>query len=306
MALHTVFGAGPIALSLGRQLLSAGHQVRLVSRRGTELEGALSITADATNRVETLKAANGAAAIYNCTNVPYTQWATTLPALFGTILEAAEQVQARLVLLDNLYTYYPVTGHLREDSPQAPIGGKGKLRLRLAEEHLQAHRDGKVEVAILRSSDFYGPGLTNVHLGERVWKPLASGKAIQWIGNPDALHSFAYRDDVARSLLVLGTAEGATGRIWFAPHAAARTPRALIEAAGKILGRQPKIQAIPRPMLGFLGLFMPLMRELKETFYQFDAPFTVDSASFEITFGIQPTPIDVGLPRTIENFLAKR
>jgi hypothetical protein len=39
-------------------------------------------------------------------------------------------------------------------------------------------------------------------------------------------------------------------------------------------------------MLAIAGLFSPLMRELRETTYQFRAPFVVDSSKFERTFGV--------------------
>ena len=176
MALHTIFGAGPIGLSLGKQLLCAGHQVRIASRRGTTLEGALTLRLDASDQAEAIKAADGAEVVYNCVNVPYQLWEAELPRLFGSILHAAEHNKSRLVLLDNLYTYYPVNGPLTELSEESPVGPKGKLRLQLAKEHLQAHKTGKVEVAIARASDFYGPQMTNVHLGERVFKPLAQAR----------------------------------------------------------------------------------------------------------------------------------
>jgi hypothetical protein len=44
----------------------------------------------------------------------------------------------------------------------------------------------------------------------------------------------------------------------------------------------------------------PLVRELRETRYQFDRPFVVDSSAFESTFGIAPTPIDEALEATLE------
>lgn len=67
MALHTVFGAGPIGQSLAKQLLAAGCQVRLVSRRGTSVDGALALPLDASKPADALKAADGAETIYNCT-----------------------------------------------------------------------------------------------------------------------------------------------------------------------------------------------------------------------------------------------
>ena len=42
-----------------------------------------------------------------------------------------------------------------------------------------------------------------------------------------------------------------------------------------------------------------MIRELKETRYQFDRPFVVDSSAFENTFGMTATPLDAALKATI-------
>jgi nucleoside-diphosphate-sugar epimerase len=42
-----------------------------------------------------------------------------------------------------------------------------------------------------------------------------------------------------------------------------------------------------------------MMRELRETRYQFDRPYVLDSSAFETTFGVAPTPLDVALKETL-------
>ena len=43
------------------------------------------------------------------------------------------------------------------------------------------------------------------------------------------------------------------------------------------------------------GLFVPLVRELRTTHYQFVSPFVVDSSLTEKTFGLAPTDMDAAL-----------
>jgi hypothetical protein len=43
------------------------------------------------------------------------------------------------------------------------------------------------------------------------------------------------------------------------------------------------------------GLFVPLVRELRTTRYQFVLCFVVDSSLTEQTFGLAPTDLDVAL-----------
>jgi nucleoside-diphosphate-sugar epimerase len=62
----------------------------------------------------------------------------------------------------------------------------------------------------------------------------------------------------------------------------------------------PRIARMPRWVFNAIGVVSPLVRELRETRYQFDRPFVVDSSAFESTFGIAPTPIDEALEATLE------
>ena len=44
-------------------------------------------------------------------------------------------------------------------------------------------------------------------------------------------------------------------------------------------------------VLAVAGVFSPLLREIRETAYQFRAPFVIDASKFEATFGgLEPTP----------------
>ena len=47
---------------------------------------------------------------------------------------------------------------------------------------------------------------------------------------------------------------------------------------------------LPPVLLYGLGLVWPLMRELRETDYQFREDFIMDSSAAQATFGLKPTP----------------
>jgi hypothetical protein len=57
----------------------------------------------------------------------------------------------------------------------------------------------------------------------------------------------------------------------------------------------PPMGAYPKGTLSVAGVFSAQMRELKETRYQFDRPFVLDSSDCTTTFGIEPTPLDEAL-----------
>jgi nucleoside-diphosphate-sugar epimerase len=53
-------------------------------------------------------------------------------------------------------------------------------------------------------------------------------------------------------------------------------------------------------MLRLAGLFSPGAGESVEMMYEFTEPFEVDSNRIQRTFGLEPTPIDVALHRTVD------
>jgi hypothetical protein len=51
-----------------------------------------------------------------------------------------------------------------------------------------------------------------------------------------------------------------------------------------------RVSAVPSAVLAGMGVFWPLMRELRETEYQFRDDFVMDSSAAQETFGLKPTP----------------
>jgi nucleoside-diphosphate-sugar epimerase len=244
-------------------------------------------------------AARDAAAVYQALNPPYDRWPEMFPPLQRAALEAARSAGARYVSIDNLYAYGRVSGTLTERTPQAPHTKKGRLRAAMTREVLDAHAHGQVRVAVLQSSDYYGPGVTASQFSARTFPPMLAGKRADVTGRPDLPHSYAYIEDVGRAAAVLGTRDEALGRVWFAPHAPAITQQAMIEEACRQLGIPPRVRVIGPVMMRLGGLFIPAARESVEMLYQFTEPFVVSSSAIDAAFGLKPTPLPEGLRRTI-------
>ena len=58
---------------------------------------------------------------------------------------------------------------------------------------------------------------------------------------------------------------------------------------------------VPYWMIKAMGLVQPFMREMRETRYQFDRPFLLDSSAFQETFGMSPTPLDEALKASLRS-----
>ena len=281
--MDVIFGFGQVGQALARELTGRGRKVRVVSRSGAGplLDGVDHVMGDATRPAFCRAVCTAAEVVYLCLNAPYDRWAEELPPLQGAVLAGAEAASSKLVVLENLYMYGPHDGPLTESLPHAAIDAKGITRSKMSEALLAAHRSGRVRVAIGRASDFFGPGALASQLGERAFAPLVAGKTVQMIGDPDALHSYAYIPDVARGLATLGEHDEADGRVWHLPSVEARSTREILHLAGRIAGVEAKVSGISPLLLALLARVNPMVREVRAVGYQLDRPFIVDSSAFE-------------------------
>jgi nucleoside-diphosphate-sugar epimerase len=306
---HVVFGAtGGIGGALVAELLRRGKSVRAVSRRGDAPEGAEGAAADAADAADAASAASGAAVVYHCVNPGYTRWPELLPPVSRSVLGAAESTGAKLVYADNLYAYGPVEGLLREDLPAAAAGPKGRTRVEVAAEMLAAHEEGRVRVTIGRASDYYGPGGANSAAGETVFARVLAGKRPQWTGKLDVPHTFHYLPEIARGLITLAERPEADGEVWHLPAAEPLTAQEFFDLVFEAAGRPTpaKAQIAGPALLAVVGIFSPMLRELRETAYQFRRPFVLDSSKFEGALGrLEPTPHREAVARTVEWFRSR-
>jgi nucleoside-diphosphate-sugar epimerase len=298
MGRHVIVGAGPVGTATARALVGAGHEVTLVTRSGSGPEGPgiTRASADASDPFALAEAVGAADALYNCANPPYHRWPELWPPLASSMLEVAARSGAVLVIMGNLYGYGPVDHPMTEDDPLAATGTKGRIRADMWNEASEAHRAGRVRVTEARASDFIAPGaVDSSHFGRNVERLLA-GRKIRVMGDPDAPHSWTYVADVGRTLAVLATDERAWGRPWHVPGGPAVSQRELATRFCAVAGAPaPSVGAFPAATLTVGGVVSPQLRELKETLYQFDRPFVLDSSACTATFGIGATPLDEAL-----------
>jgi nucleoside-diphosphate-sugar epimerase len=304
--LHVVLGAtGGAGGALVRELAGRGHRVRAVSRKPAAglPEGVELLAADAADPAQARKACGGATVVYHCVQPPYERWAAEFPRLTQSIAEAAAGAGARLVYADNLYTYGPVHGPLTEDLPARATTKKGRVRTLMAQQLLAAHRQGTLQVAIARSSDYYGPGGANSVVGDLLFGAAAEGRRARWLGRLDVPHSLNYLPDVARALATLGARPEAPGEVWHLPAAEPLTGRAFVGLIAAALGRPVKVTATSRLALRIAGVFDPGARESVEMLYQWERPFVLDAAKFQRAFGpLEPTPHRQAVATTVAWF----
>ncbi len=283
--LHVVFGTGPLGLAVMRELRRRGKQVRMINRSSrvrfekdlqTEVGGI-----DAADPARAREVCEGAAVVYHCIGLPYPRWPEFASIATG-IVEGTAFAGAKLVYADNLYAYGAVARPMTEDLPWTATTKKGRLRAGIAQSLMNAHRAGKIRLAIGRGSDFFGPFATDAAImGSRVFSRALAGKAAQIIGDPDRLHTYTFIDDFGKALVTLGEREEVLGKTWHVPSAPAITTRRFVEKVYGALGQRAKLRSIPRIAIAVLGRFDENITELQEMLYQFERDFVMDSSRFE-------------------------
>jgi nucleoside-diphosphate-sugar epimerase len=199
-------------------------------------------------------------------------------------------------------------GAMNEDTPMNPCSKKGALRVKTAELRLDADRRGDVRVAIARGSDFFGSDLPYSMFSDRFYERVFAGKKGECTGDPDMVHSYTYAPDVAAGLATLGdsaNAREAMGKVWMLPTERAESTNALGRRLGKALGVPAEFKRVPMFVLRGLGVFSPMLREIAEMAYQWEAPYVIDDSRFRKTFGASPTSIDAQVAQTARVALKK-
>jgi nucleoside-diphosphate-sugar epimerase len=298
MSEHVIVGAGAVGSAVAVLLAERGEHVRVVSRHGSgpEHPGIERVAADATDAQRLTEISAGAAALYNCANPQYHQWFTDWPPLAAALLTAAERSGAVLATMSNLYGYGPVRGPISQKTPLAATHPKLRLRAQLWQDALAAQQDGRIRTTEVRASDYIEQ---NSLLSTQLGKPLLAGSRGYSPWPLDVPHSWTSITDCARALVTVAADERSYGQAWLVPTGPALTVRQLATRFAEVNGAPAaKLTAIPYPVMWAVGVFSPLIKELRTTRYQFTAPFVLDSSATTEAFGLQPMPLDDALRDT--------
>lgn len=304
--LHTILGSGgSIGTGLAAELNRLGCRVRLVARNPESINSDDELrTADLTNTTGIDALIEGSAVVYITVGFAYktSVWQKVWPAFMQAVIDGCLKHQAKLVFVDNMYAYATATlVNMTEDSRIDPQSKKGKVRALLHQMIFEAIEHRNLKAIIARAADFYGPGIGNSALSDMVAKNLKKGKKAMWLGSTDKIHQFTWTPDAAKGTALLGTSDDTWNQVWHLPTANVKwTMKDWATAIAAPLGVKPAIAPLSDFALIILGIFIPVLREIREMDYQNLNDYVFDSGKFNRRFEFTPTPPETAIPAMLK------
>lgn len=288
--MQTILGAGgAIGNELAKHLNNYTTRIRLVSRNPEKRNETVELfAANLLDIDKVAEAVKGSEVVYLLAGLEYKLkiWQQQWPVIMKNVIAACMQYKSKLVFFDNIYMYD--AGHLHnmtEETPVNPVSKKGMVRAQIAQMILDQVRSGGLTAMIVRSADFYGPGVKNSMLMETVLKNMVKGKKAYWLGDPASIHTYTYVPDAAKATALLGNTTSAFNQVWHLPTDQQKLKgKEIMELFAKELNIKTRYSRIPKSMIRMMGFFNPLMKELYEMMYQFEKDYFFNSTKFNQHF----------------------
>ena len=304
--MQTILGAnGTIGSVLTKELVGYTNKIRLVSRNPRKVnESDELFPADLSNPAFVDQAVEGSDVVYLVVGFDYNLkvWEEKWPTLMRATINACIKHNARLVFFDNVYSYdINAIPHMTEESEYNPPSRKGAVRKQISQMLMDEVKAGKLMALIARSADFYGPGNDKSFANEMVYKNFLKGRRANWFIDADKKHSFTYTPDAAKATALLGNTDDAYNTIWHLPtDKNTITGREFIELFSKEMKVSNKLVVMPMWMVRLAGIFVPVLKEMREMMYQYDRDYFFDSSKFDKRFNFKTTTYQEGVRNTVE------
>ena len=314
--IYTILGAGgTIGEALKQEFIKRAlpdRTVRMVRRTSSVSNDPIfeNISADILDSKSVNDAVRGSDVVFLVAGLPYKikTWQTQWHIVMQNAIDACAEHGAKLIFFDNVYMYGKVNGMMTEETPFNPCSKKGDVRAHIAQMLLDAVATKKITGMIARAADFYGPNTPLSMFTTLVVENVLKGKSPQALVRTDAKHSFTFTPDCGRALIDLALDNSAYNQTWHLPTCnPAMTAQEMSDTFLKLIpSEKNKMQVLSKTVLSILGLFIPILRELKEMLYQYESEYYFDSTKFEKHFGYGATNYEQGLQQTAAFYKAAK
>jgi nucleoside-diphosphate-sugar epimerase len=294
-------GVPTIAFGRSRQKLE-----ELANQLGSPAHLLLAI-GDAFRTDDIAAAAKDVDVLFHCANVPYNEMASKLIPLGESIMEAADRLSLKVVVIDGIYPYgRRQMESVTEDHPKQPHTKKGKVRLAF-EQMIFSSRWSKARPMIVRLPDYYGPTANQASYLGGTLEAIAAGKMAFFVGNMKTPREYVYLPDAAMMIVELAGREQAYGQNWNIPGSDIISGREIVRIAQQASGTNKPVIALGKVGLSLLGLFVPVMKEVVEMLYLTEEPLRLSGEKYRSHIGAIPaTRPEVGITATIRELQKKK
>ncbi|MBL1213801.1 MAG: NAD-dependent epimerase/dehydratase family protein [Ignavibacteriae bacterium] len=260
------------------------------------------ITGDAFNAEDVIKASQNCTALFYCINTHYHKWAATVRPLLKISIDACIKNNVKLVFPGNVYTYgFAQYNRVDELHPKFPNTKKGRIRLDMENMLFKAGKDEGLNFAIIRMPDFYGPYVIN-GFSEQVFINALTGKTLKWIGSKNVEVEYIFIEDAAKAMVEGGLSEKSNRREFNIPACCETTTEKFLKEISEQGGKESKMQVLNSNFIfTLMGLFNPIVREVKEMLYLKRHKLILDGSQYKKTFGELPaTSYEKGIKKTLD------
>ncbi|KZE81122.1 epimerase [Paenibacillus elgii] len=262
---------------------------------------------DAFRTNDIVMASEGADVLFHCANVPYHEMVSKLIPLGESVMEAANRLGLKVVVIDGIYPYgRRKMDRATEDHPKQPHTRKGKIRLAY-EEMLFEARWSQAKVMIVRLPDYYGPTANGASYLGSTLEAIAAGKMAFFIGNMRVPREYVYLPDAAFMIAELAARNEAYGENWHIPGAGLISGREIVRIARQASGSSKPVISLGRGGLSLLGMAVPVMKEVVEMLYLTEEPLVLSGDKYKRLIGpVRATSFEEGITNTMHALKKKK
>jgi nucleoside-diphosphate-sugar epimerase len=241
--------------------------------------------------------------IFHGINYPYDKWFGNMDTATMKIIEAASLNKAMIIFSGNVYNY----GNLpliKEESPQNPCTRKGALRVELEKMLYDAAYAGKCKVLNIRLPDFWGPNVLNEGI-KPVFMNALNGKSLPYMIRTDIPHQMVFTKDAAEIMVRL-MQRGVEKPYEMYNYGGYIHPniKGFLNQISRLANAPEKITTYPKWLFSVLGIFMPMMKEVKEMLYLFEETVILDDTKVRNIFpNFRETPLNEAITETLNWFM---
>ncbi len=257
-----VGGNGFLGSHLVRQLVAAGHQVRVYDRHKQPVlpqPGVVNfIDGDLSDRSRLGRAVAGANVVFHLASTTLPKTSNDDPIFdvqsnvigaIGLIEACLESQVGRLIFSSSGGTVYglPQRWPISEDHPTNPVCSYGITKLAIEKYlRLYSYLHG-LEYTVLRTANAYGEGQDPVRGQGAVAAFLfrvAQGLPIQIWGDGSVVRDYIYAEDIARAFVLVASGECA-GKTFNVGAGVGTSLSRLVEIIGEVTGLNPAVEYYP-------------------------------------------------------------